>query len=110
MTKDALGTHARDELNISASSRARPIQAEFASAASFTVGATMPLAAAFLAPTAVVIPAVASASLLFLAILGALGAYAGRAGLWRGMVRVTLWGAFAMAATAGIGRLIGGAV
>lgn len=102
--KDALGTRARDELDLSSSSRARPVQAAFASAASFTVGAAMPLAAAFLAPAGSIILAVAVGSLLFLAVLGALGGYAGRAGIGRGTIRVTAWGAFAMATTAGLGR------
>lgn len=110
MAKDALGTHARDELDLSSSSRARPVQAAAASAASFTVGAAMPLVSAFVAPSAAIIPAVAVGSLVFLAALGGLGAYAGRATVWRGMSRVTAWGAFAMVATAGIGRLIGAAV
>lgn len=110
MAKDALGAHARDELDIAPGARARPIQAAFASAASFTVGAAMPLLAVFLAPARFLSLAVAAASLVFLAILGALGARTGDAIIWRGTLRVTFWGAFAMAATAIIGRLIGTAV
>lgn len=110
MATDALGAHARDELELSSSGRARPVQAAAASAASFTVGAAMPLAAALLAPADSIITVVGGGSLLFLALLGGLAAYAGRAALWRGMIRVTGWGAFAMTATAAIGWLIGVAV
>jgi VIT1/CCC1 family predicted Fe2+/Mn2+ transporter len=110
MAKDALGAHARDELDITAGARAKPIQAAFASAASFTVGAAMPLLAVFATPAELLIPTVAAASLVFLAVLGALGARTGDAIIWRGTLRVTFWGAFAMAATAIIGRLIGTAV
>jgi VIT1/CCC1 family predicted Fe2+/Mn2+ transporter len=110
MTKDAIGAHARDELGIAVGTRARPVQAAIASAASFTLGAAMPLVAVLVAPAALIIPAVALSSLMFLALLGALGARTGNATLWRGTVRVTFWGAFAMAATAMIGRVIGTAV
>jgi VIT1/CCC1 family predicted Fe2+/Mn2+ transporter len=110
MTRDALSAHARDELDISPGARARPIQAAFASAASFTVGAAMPLLAVFVAPVGLLIAAVATASLAFLALLGALGARTGNAIIWRGTLRVTFWGAFAMVTTALIGRLIGAAV
>jgi len=110
MAKDALGAHARDELDITLGTRARPVQAAFASAASFTAGAALPLLTVFIVPPAVLVWAVAGGSLLFLALLGAVGAKTGGAIVWRGMVRVTFWGAFAMAATAAIGRLIGGAV
>ena len=107
MAHDAIGAHARDELDISVGARARPVQAAFASAASFTVGAAMPLLAVFTAPAGFLILAVSLSSLAFLAILGGLGARTGNAIVWRGMVRVTFWGAFAMAATAGVGRVIG---
>ncbi len=107
MARDALGAHARDELDLSINARARPVQAAFASAASFTVGAAMPLVAVFMVQSTLVIPAVSASSLIVLAILGGLGARTGNAVLWRGMLRVTFWGAFAMTATAAIGRLIG---
>ncbi|HXH15940.1 MAG TPA: VIT family protein [Sphingomonas sp.] len=110
MARDAPGAHARDELDLTVGMRARPIQAAVASAASFTVGAVMPLMAVFVAPVGLLIPIVAGSSLVFLAILGALGARTGNAVVWRGTVRVTFWGAFAMAATALIGRVIGTAV
>ncbi len=110
MAKDALGAHARDELDITPGARARPGQAAFASAASFTVGAALPLLTVFVVPSTSLVWAVAAGSLLFLAVLGAVGAKTGAAVVWRGLVRVTFWGAFAMAVTALIGRLIGGAV
>ena len=110
MAKDALGAHARDELDITLGTRARPVQAAFASAASFTAGAALPLLTVFIVPPPVLVWAVAGGSLLFLALLGAIGAKTGGAIVWRGTLRVTFWGAFAMAATAAIGRLIGGAV
>jgi VIT1/CCC1 family predicted Fe2+/Mn2+ transporter len=107
MAHDALGAHARDELGISAPFKARPIQAALASAGSFAVGALMPLLVAAIAPTAALIPLVAGTSLLFLAVLGALAAHAGGAGVRVGAIRVTFWGALAMAITAGIGALFG---
>ena len=107
MAHDALGAHARDELGISASFRARPIQAALASAASFVAGASMPLAVAAIAPAAGLIPLVAGSSLLFLASLGGLAARAGGAGVMLGAIRVTFWGAIAMALTAGVGALFG---
>ena len=110
MAKDALGAHARDELDITPGARARRVQAAFASAASFTVGAALPLLTVFVVPSTSLVRAVAAGSLLFLAVLGAVGAKTGAAVVWRGLVRVTFWGAFAMAMTALIGRLIGGAV
>ena len=110
MARDALGAHARDELDITLGTRARPVQAAFASAASFTAGAALPLLTVFIVPPAVLVWAVTGGSLLVLALLGAIGAKTGGAIVWRGTVRVTFWGAFAMAATAAIGRLIGGAV
>lgn len=110
MKHDALGAHANDELGISETLRARPVQAALASAASFGVGAAMPLLIAIVAPTNAIIPLVAGTSLLFLALLGALAARAGGAPVVMGAVRVTFWGALAMAVTAGVGSLFGTAV
>lgn len=110
MARDALGAHARDELGLSELSTSRPIQAALASAASFAVGAAMPLLMVLVAPAALLIPAVAIASLAFLALLGAVGARAGGANMGRATARVTFWGALAMALTAGIGLLFGAAV
>jgi VIT1/CCC1 family predicted Fe2+/Mn2+ transporter len=107
MDHDALGAHARDELGISETFRARPIQAAWASAASFAVGAAMPLLVAALAPVAVLIALVALTSLAFLALLGGLAARAGGAGVTMGAIRVTFWGALAMGVTAGVGALSG---
>jgi VIT1/CCC1 family predicted Fe2+/Mn2+ transporter len=107
MAHDALGAHARDELGISESLRARPIQAALASAASFAVGAAMPLIATVLSPARDLIPLLSGTSLAFLAILGAAAARAGGAGVLIGAARVTFWGALAMALTAGIGSLVG---
>jgi vacuolar iron transporter family protein len=107
MAKDALGAHARDELGISDMTTARPVQAALTSAATFAVGAGMPLLMVLLAPASKLVPIVVVASLGFLAILGAVGAQAGGADPWKGMARVTFWGALAMAATAGIGKLFG---
>ena len=107
MVHDALGAHARDELGISETFRARPIQAALASAASFAVGATMPLLVTAAAPGAGLIPIVAGTSLMFLALLGGLAARVGGAGVAIGAIRVTFWGALAMAVTAGIGWLFG---
>ncbi|MBN9016953.1 MAG: VIT family protein [Rhizobiales bacterium] len=107
MAKDALGAHARDELGISEITTARPIQAALTSAATFSIGAAMPLAMALLAPKPYVVPAVSIASLAFLALLGAIGARAGGANVVKATVRVTFWGALAMAITAGIGAVFG---
>jgi VIT1/CCC1 family predicted Fe2+/Mn2+ transporter len=107
MAKDALAAHARDELGISSISTARPVQAALASAATFSVGAAAPLVLVLVSPSSVLIPAVAVGSLFFLAILGAVGARAGGAGLLKPTVRVTFWGAFAMGLTAGIGAVFG---
>ena len=107
MAHDAIGAHARDELGISETFRARPIQAALASACSFAVGAVMPLLAAIVASPARVIPLVAGSSLMFLALLGGLAARAGGAGVIVGALRVTFWGALAMAVTAGVGSLFG---
>ncbi len=110
MAHDALGAHARDELGISDTLAARPIQAAFASALSFAVGAALPLLTVAVSPESRLIPVVAATSLVFLALLGALAARAGGARVAVGAVRVTVWGALAMAATAGVGRLFGGVV
>ncbi|MFC4294590.1 VIT family protein [Novosphingobium tardum] len=110
MATDALRAHARDELAINEITTARPIQAALTSAATFTAGALMPLAAVLLSPQRLLVPVVAGASLLFLAGLGAVGARAGGAPIARATLRVTFWGALAMLATAGIGRLVGTAV
>jgi vacuolar iron transporter family protein len=107
MTHDALGAHARDELGISETMRARPIQAALASAGSFTVGACMPLLVTIIVPTKLLTILVAGTSLVFLALLGGLAAHVGGAGVSAGAARVTFWGAIAMAVTAGVGRLFG---
>jgi len=110
MAHDAIGAHARDELGISEIVMARPIQAAFASAVSFVTGAVLPLAVAALTPAPQRLVAVIGATLVCLAILGVVGARAGGARPLRPAVRVLLWGAAAMAATAGIGHLVGTAV
>jgi len=107
MAHDALGAHARDELGISATFKARPIQAALASAASFAAGAAMPLVVTGIAPVAHLIPLVSGTSLLFLALLGGLAARAGGARVTVGALRVTFWGALAMVVTAGVGALFG---
>ncbi len=107
MAHDGLGSHARDELGITEALSARPIQAALASAGSFAVGAAMPLLIAAVVPEGGLIPFVAGGSLLFLALLGGLAARAGGAGVMIGAVRVTFWGALAMAVTAGVGALVG---
>ena len=105
--KDALAAHARDELGMSKVTAARPIQAGITSALTFSAGAAMPLAAAMVAPLPAVVPAVSVASILYLALLGAIGARAGRAPIGKAVVRVTFWGAVAMAITAGVGAAFG---
>ena len=107
MAHDAIGAHARDELGISETLSARPIQAALASAGSFAVGAAMPLLVTALAPETRLISLVSGTSLLFLALLGGLAARAGGAGVTIGAIRVTFWGALAMAITAGVGALFG---
>jgi len=107
MAHDALGAHARDELGISVAFSARPIQAALASAGSFGIGAAMPLLVAVMAPEAGLIPLVSGMALLFLALLGGLAARAGGAGVTLGAIRVTFWGALAMAVTAGVGAFFG---
>jgi vacuolar iron transporter family protein len=108
--KDALAAHARDEIGISHTITARPVQAALASAATFTVGAALPLAVAAFTPMSLAIPSVTAASLVSLAALGALSAQAGGAPVLKAVARVTLWGALAMAATAAIGALFGATV
>jgi len=104
---DALGAHARDELGISKTLSAQPVQAALASAGTFSVGASMPLLTAIIAPVSYLVPTVAITSLLFLALLGSLGAYVGGACVKTASIRVTFWGALAMALTAGVGHLFG---
>lgn len=108
--EDALAAHTRDELGIIDHSIARPVQAALTSAITFTVGAALPLALVAIIPVARLVPAVAIASLIFLGVLGAIGARAGGAPVARATLRVTFWGALAMAATAGIGSLVGAVV
>ena len=110
MQHDALGAHMRDELGISDTMSANPVQAALASAASFAVGAALPLAVIALAPAQGLVVWVAVTSLLFLALLGAMAARAGGAGMLAGAWRVTFWGALAMAITAGVGALFGAVV
>jgi VIT1/CCC1 family predicted Fe2+/Mn2+ transporter len=105
--KDALTAHARDELGISEITTARPVQAALTSAATFSAGAAMPLLMVIVSPTAALVPIVSAASLGFLAVLGAIGAKAGGSNVLRATIRVTFWGALAMAITAGIGKLFG---
>jgi VIT1/CCC1 family predicted Fe2+/Mn2+ transporter len=107
MAHDALGAHARDELGISKTVTARPVQAALASAASFAAGATMPLLVAAVVPERTLISLVAVTSLAFLALLGGTAAHTGGAGVMVGAMRVTFWGALAMAVTAGVGALFG---
>jgi vacuolar iron transporter family protein len=107
MAHDALGAHARDELGHFEALAARPLQAALASAATFSVGAAVPLVMAAFAPRASLVFVVSGVSLVCLAALGALAARAGGASAWTGAGRVAFWGALAMAATAGVGRLFG---
>lgn len=107
MAHDALGAHARDELGISEVHRARPIQAALWSAASFAVGAALPLVLTIAAPEKSLIALVAGGTLVFLALLGGIAARVGGAGIMLGAMRVTFWGALAMASTAGVGALFG---
>lgn len=105
--KDALGAHARDELGISDTLSARPVQAAFASAGSFIVGAALPLLLVFLVPRSALSWTVSGSSLVFLALLGAVAAHAGGSPIGKSIVRVTFWGALAMALTAAVGALFG---
>jgi len=107
MAHDALGAHAHDELGISGTLRARPLQAALASACSFAAGAAMPLVVVALVSESNLIPVVSGASLLFLAFLGGLAAHIGSANVATGIMRITFWSALAMGVTAGIGALIG---
>jgi VIT1/CCC1 family predicted Fe2+/Mn2+ transporter len=110
MHRDALAAHARDELGLSETMSARPIQAAITSALTFTTGAAAPLAVVAIAQASMLVPAVAVVSILCLSILGAVGARAGGAPLLPSILRVTFWGALAMAVTAGVGQLFGTAV
>ncbi|MEJ2591454.1 MAG: VIT family protein [Candidatus Thiodiazotropha sp.] len=107
MAHDALGAHARDELGMSEITRARPIQAALASAAAFSLGAALPVLLVAVTPLGGMIAMVAGCSLAFLAALGAIAARAGGAPMSSGALRVTIWGALAMAATIAIGHMIG---
>ena len=107
MAKDALSAHAQDELGISEITTARPIQAALTSAATFAVGAAMPLLMVVVSPAALLVPVVSGASLAFLALLGAIGAKAVGAGVLKPTILVTFWGAFAMGLTAAIGAIFG---
>ena len=110
MDHDALGAHARDELGITQALAARPVQAALASAASFAIGAALPLAVTILAPPTQLLAWIATTTIVFLAGLGAVAARTGGADPWQGAGRVTFWGALAMADTGGIGSLFGTAV
>jgi len=110
MAHDALAAHARDELGISEVMSARPIQAALASAATFAIGAAMPLLTVLATPQAALIPVVIGTSVLFLALLGGFGAHAGGAPIMKASMRVTFWGALAMGLTAGVGALFGAVV
>ncbi len=107
MAHDAIGAHARDEIGISANVKAQPVQAAFFSAGTFTIGAALPLAVAWLVPESILVRAVALLSLLFLALLGGLAASAGGASIRVGAMRVSFWGALAMTITAGVGSIFG---
>jgi len=107
MAHDALGTHAREELGISQTSTARPLQAALTSAATFSVGAALPLLVVLLVPASTLVWTVAGSALLFLALLGSLAAATGGAPILAATLRVSLWGALAMAVTAGVGALFG---
>ena len=107
MAHDALGAHARDELGLTDTGAARPVQAALTSAATFAAGAALPLVMVLVSPRPDLIGIVAASALVFLAGLGALGAAAGGAGLAKGAMRVAFWGALAMALTAGVGRMFG---
>jgi len=110
MAKDALGTHARDELGITEVTSARPLQAALFSACSFTLGSLLPLIIIFLVPRSYLIPSVSIMAVLFLALLGAMAAKVGGARILLGSLRVVIWGTIAMLVSAGIGSLLGIAV
>ena len=105
--RDALAAHARDELGVSDTSAARPVQAALASAGTFALGAAVPLSTVLVAPAGALIPVVTETSIVLLALLGGFGAYAGGAPVARAALRVTFWGALAMALTAGVGAAFG---
>ena len=105
--RDASGAHARDELGISATLAARPVQAALASASTFAVGATLPMLLVLFVPAGALVWTVSGGSLIFLALLGSLAARAGGSPVWKSVARVTFWGALAMALTAGAGMLFG---
>lgn len=107
MVKDAIGAHARDELGISEIRMARPVQAALASAATFSIGAAAPLALVLVSPSNLLVPLVSVGSLAFLSLLGMIGAWTGGADVIKPTIRVTFWGALAMALTAGIGAVVG---
>ena len=107
MAKDALAAHAREELGISEITTARPVEAALTSAATFSIGAALPLLMVVVSPAHLLVPLVSGASLVFLGLLGAIGAKAGGADIMRATLRVTFWGALAMALTAGVGALFG---
>lgn len=110
MAHDALEAHARDEIGITERAKARPVQAAFSSAATFTIGAALPLFTAWLVPLQSIIAMVAALSLVFLGMLGGIAAWAGGAPIVKASSRVIFWGALAMALTAGVGKLFGVAV
>jgi VIT1/CCC1 family predicted Fe2+/Mn2+ transporter len=110
MKHDALGAHARDELGISDTGTARPVQAALTSAATFAVGAVLPLLMVLIAPVSDLISVVSLASLLFLALLGILAAYTGGSSIIKGAFRVSFWGALAMGLTAGVGYFFGAVI
>lgn len=110
MAKDALGAHARDELGLSPSTQARPIQAALASACAFIAGAAVPIIAVAVAPHAILVPVLWGATLSALLMMGLLAAWAGGASPWLASIRMVFWGALAMGVTAGIGNLVGHAV
>lgn len=107
MNRDALAAHARDELGISEIMSDHPVQAAFASAASFAIGTVLPLITVLLVPETILAPAVTATSLIFLALLGVLAAWVGGAPIIKSTIRVTFWGALAMAVTALVGSLFG---
>ncbi|MDQ2667281.1 MAG: VIT family protein [Gemmatimonadota bacterium] len=107
MAHDALAAHARDELGLSEATAARPLQAALASAVSFAIGAALPVVVSAVAPTALLARLVTASALVLLIVLGAVAARVGGASMTRGALRVAFWGALAMAASAGVGRLFG---
>ena len=108
--KNALSTHARDELGITETHMARPVQASLSSAAAFALGAIVPIIACAISPPQMISLVTTVATIVTLAVLGSVAAYVGGADVWRGAVRVTFWGVLAMAITAGVGKLFGAAI